>query len=263
MAGTRVKEISHIARRLPSSEYFLILNNFLVHSRPLCCWANVCLWHVFNLLFFIFAHLFPPKVKRAKNREHNKKSLKTLSKFNNEIWLFYIETLPVIIVLLFHCRRGGKINGFSPVTYNVFFIHPLARPPARTSGLGRKRLRSPQENPSQAASLYHRWRITPGPTCTCFSPAHNRRMEWWMNANVIKQFSVYLKLQTFTLRTPSRGSARKKLLLSLLPTNRRRDNAKKIVFLSLFQDPVASVTEENILWACLLFLCVSLGGWSF
>lgn len=162
-------------------------------------------------------------MKRAKNRKHNKKSLKTLSKFNNEIWLFYIETLPVIIVLLFHCRRGGKINGFSPVTYNVFFIHPLARPPARTSAWEENVFGLRKKISISGCVALSQMKDHPRSYVHLFQPAHNRGMEWWMNANVIKQFSVYLKLQTFTLRTPSRGRLAKNyfFLFSRKPTTRQ------------------------------------------
>lgn len=56
-----------------------------------------------------------------------------------------------------------------------------------------------------------------------------------MNANVIKQFSVYLKLQTFTLsgKPPSRGRLAQTSLVVSYATRWRWDNAKKIVFLSL------------------------------
>lgn len=96
-------------------------------------------------------------------------------------------------MLLFYCgtRPGdGGINGFSsyPSLARLFL--------------------SPQNH------LEHCRFITdegsPRDTCTCFAAtAHQPPDEWWMNVNVIKQFSVYLKLQTFTLSTPSRGRQKK------------------------------------------------------
>lgn len=143
---------------------------------------------------------------------------------------------------------------FPPVTCNVLRSLPT---PART--LHPEKVSSHRRNPSRrkTPSLYHRWRITLSATCTCSSSHRRCRVprtsEWWMNVNVIKQFSVYLKLQTFTPQPnpPSRWGRRNKHtknyfspLLMPFASRQRWDNAKKIVFLSpprSSRDPVASL----------------------
>lgn len=76
-----------------------------------------------------------------------------------------------------------------------------AEPSLHRPGLIHEKISSPQK-PARVASLYHRWGITSRSRLRALVPSDS---EWWMNVNVIKQFSVYLKLQTFTLSTPSWG----------------------------------------------------------
>ena len=69
-----------------------------------------------------------------------------------------------------------------------------------------------------------------------------------MNVNVIKQFSVYLKLQTFTLCTPSRVGSQK--ITFFASETKHEDNAKNIVFFFFLRDPVASETKKKLLFLC-------------
>lgn len=88
-----------------------------------------------------------------------------------------------------------------------------------------------------------------------FHSAHTD--EWWMNVNVIKQFSVYLKLQTFTLHTPSRGRFAKNYFSSPFFVSfrwwRAETMPRRLFFfrLLLLQDPVAS--KSSFYCACLYF----------
>lgn len=178
--------------------------------------------------------------------------------------------------------KAGQTKEKKTKTENKWIFHPSLTmcflfpcPPAQP--IHRLATRPPEKmfrkTISSSVSVYHKWRITPL-YVHLLQPAHTD--EWWMNVNVIKQFSVYLKLQTLTLPRPSArpaGVGSQKITFPLQASS-SAETMPRILFsfshssLSL-GDPVASSLWDFMLHVyifspCLEFIllgcCLSLTG---